>query len=107
MHWRFVGWWGRVYLVASLAAAFVNEYVKSKFLGHSMPCKGGVKNVRCTLCEYSWTFPTPFTSGEACILKQHVEEHHPHLNAELVVCEFLGKISDETDLEILERLGEL
>lgn len=33
-HWRFVGWLSGIYLAVSLAAAFVIEYVKAKFLGH-------------------------------------------------------------------------
>ena len=45
----------------------------------------------------------PFGSVEEYILRDHLTEH-PNVNAEFAVRTFLGDISAEADIEILEQL---
>jgi hypothetical protein len=62
--------------------------------------------VKCEVCGLTWLFPMPFTSAEEFILKEHMSEH-PGINAEYAVRTFLGDISAEADVAILEQLYEL
>jgi len=62
--------------------------------------------VKCGVCGLTWAFAIPFTTVEESILREHMAEH-PHVNGAFAVRTFLGDISAEADIEILEQLYEL
>lgn len=87
-----------IYLVVSLAAAVASEYVKARFLGHSMDEPETLK-WRCGICRDEFVTENPPKYLESAQMQLHVTTHKTSESLSVIPTE---QTKEEIEIAILE-----